>query len=216
MNRKNKAARAVNIALGLIVILAVVLMSPLFGFARGFSTPEQRAADAAAAEQVVLPRIQAAAATPRPTPPPTPTPVVLPSAPPTPEPTEPPVYTPAQQPNTAAYIPPAQQQWPPQQDWEGDEGEYDGEYDGEYVDPSDGEDGGDEWVQRDDTGGTINDSGVIANDNFDLIFQNQDNVSVAQDENPAFSYSGDSMDGDSAGGPTIWQEDNEGEVIPIQ
>ena len=45
MNKKNRAARAVNAALGIIVILAVVLLSPLFGYARGFSSPEQRAAD---------------------------------------------------------------------------------------------------------------------------------------------------------------------------
>ena len=98
MSRKNKAARAVNVALGLIVIMAVIRASPLFGYGRGFSTPEQREAAAAQAEAPSeIYRVQPSASTPRPTPKPTPTPVVLPSAPPTPEPTPQPVYTPAPQ-----------------------------------------------------------------------------------------------------------------------
>ena len=91
MKQKQKAAKSVNIALGLIVIVAVIIFSPLFGYGRGFASPEQRAAAAAPAVQATSEPLPAAA-TPRPTPPPTPTPVVLPSAPPAPQPT--PVATP--------------------------------------------------------------------------------------------------------------------------
>ena len=87
MERKNKAAKAVNIALGLIVILAVVLASPLFGFGRGIASREQRMAAAspvsagAQTGETAQPNVSA---TPRPTAQPTPTPVVLPTAPPAP------------------------------------------------------------------------------------------------------------------------------------
>ena len=47
MEKKNKAAKAINTALGLIVIVAVIIFSPLFGYGRGFASPEQRAAAAA-------------------------------------------------------------------------------------------------------------------------------------------------------------------------
>ena len=137
MNQKQKAAKSINVALGLIIILAVILFSPLFGYARGFATAEQRAASA-------LPQVQEtsaplrAAATPRPTAQPTPTPVVLPSAPPAVEPTpvatprpvavpQPvipqPVQEPAQEPVQQApqqEVPqPVQQYWPQEEYWDG-------------------------------------------------------------------------------------------------
>ena len=199
MKRKNRAARAVNAALGIIVILAVVLLSPLFGYARGFSSPEQRAADTV--RQTPQPVVQAAAATPRPTPKPTPTPVVLPSAPPTPEPTPQPVHTPtppAQNQQTNQQT--VQQQWTPVQNQEYEE--YADEDYGDYE-----EDGGEDWSTQEDTGGTAteNDSGtqIIQNDNFDLVFQDQttgNSVSVAQGYEPAgeqtaFDFSPDANEG---------------------
>ena len=110
MNKKQKAAKSVNVALGLIVILAVIIFSPLFGYARGFASAEQRRASALPAPQTTAAPLPVAA-TPRPTPRPTPTPVVLPSAPPAPEPT--PVVTPrpvaVQQPVHQAAAQPEQQ-----------------------------------------------------------------------------------------------------------
>lgn len=128
MEKKNKAAKAVNTALGLIVIVAVILCSPLFGYARGFASPEQRQASAvqsvAGTELSYSPAH--AAATPRPTAMPTPTPVVLPSAPPAPSPTPVPtpkpvaVPQPVQQPVQQAAQPvqqQAQQAWQPEEYW---------------------------------------------------------------------------------------------------
>ena len=94
MEKKNRAAKLINVALGLILIVTVILFSPVFGFAGGFSSPEQRQSTSmpmsGAEPQSAVP--QPVAATPRPTAMPTPTPVVLPSAPPAPSPT--PVPTP--------------------------------------------------------------------------------------------------------------------------
>ena len=78
MKRKNKAAKTVNTALGLIVIIAVILFSPIFGYARGFAVPEQQQAAPAAAYESSAPGYGSPAATPRPTAQPTPTPVVPP------------------------------------------------------------------------------------------------------------------------------------------
>ena len=74
MKRKNKAAKTVNTALGLIVIIAVILFSPIFGYARGFAVPEQQQAAPAAAYESSAPSYGSPAATPRPTAQPTPTP----------------------------------------------------------------------------------------------------------------------------------------------
>ena len=205
MNKKNRAARAVNAALGIIVILAVVLMSPLFGYARGFSSPEQR--ETYAAQQTAAqPVAQAVTATPRPTPKPTPTPVVLPSAPPTPEPTPEPLRTPAPPVQTQQPNPQAQQQWTPVQNEEYEE--YAEEDYGEYE-----EDSGEDWSAQDDIGGTPteNDSGtqIIENNNFDLVFQDQttgNNVSVAQGYESIGEQSGFDFNADA----------NEGMVIAIQ
>ena len=129
MEKKNKAARAVNTALGLIVIISVILFSPLFGYARGFSTAEQRQPAAANQDDYMLSPtgiVQNAAATPRPTPQPTPTPVVLPSAPPAPDPTPVPtprpvaVQQPVPQPVQPVQQQEPQQAWTPETYWEGE------------------------------------------------------------------------------------------------
>lgn len=204
MKRKNRAARAVNAALGVIVILAVVLMSPLFGYARGFADPEQR--EAYAVQQTAQPVIQTAAETPRPTPAPTPTPVVLPSAPPTPEPTPQPLRTPAPPVQTQQPNPQAQQQWAPVQNQEYEE--YAEEDYGDYE-----ADGGEDWSAQEDTGGTPTESEsgtqIIENNNFDLVFQDQTtqgNTSVAQGHEPASEQTAFDFSPDA----------NEGMVIAIQ
>ena len=98
MNRKNKAGRTVNIALGLMILLAVILFSPLFGFGLRFASREERLAAAREQSAAPEPVVPAATATPRPTAKPTPTPVILPTAPPTPVPTPPPTPAPTPQP----------------------------------------------------------------------------------------------------------------------
>lgn len=210
MNRKDRAARAVNFALGMIVILAVVASSPLFGYARGFTTPEQRAASAEAEAETEVVLIRPAAATPRPTPKPTPTPVILPSAPPTPEPTEPPVYQPVHTPAPQAqqYTAPVQQQaWTPE---EIPEEEYEEDWEEDEALP--GTDSG-IWS---DTGGTAaeNDIGgqYIPNDNFDLIFADQGSVSTAQtveDQAPPAENYGYTESG-------FQQDEREGKVLFIE
>ena len=112
MNRKNKAGRTVNIALGLMILLAVILFSPLFGFGLRFASREERMAAAREQSAAPEPVVAAATATPRPTAKPTPTPVVLPTAPPTPVPTPPPTPAPTPQPvqnvqAAEAYVQPA-------------------------------------------------------------------------------------------------------------
>ena len=211
MSRKNKAARAVNVALGLIVILAVILASPLFGYGRGFSTPEQREAAAAAEAETGGYSILPAAATPRPTPKPTPTPVILPSAPPTPEPTPVPVRTPA--PQVQQYAPPAQQAWAPQP---APQEEYTEEE--EYVEEENPQSAAGQ-MQWNDTGGEIteNESGgqYIGNDNFDLIFSDQSGTSTAQtvyDQPTVEQQSVEQQSGDAG----IQQDNVEGEAYFIQ
>ena len=49
MNKKNKASKLISVALGMIVIFAVILFSPLFGYGRGLAPREQRRAAAEAA-----------------------------------------------------------------------------------------------------------------------------------------------------------------------
>ena len=78
MNKKNKASKLISTATGLIIIIAVILCSPLFGYGRGLASKEQR--DAAKAAEpgfstgyTAVPQA-AAAATPRPTAQPTPAP----------------------------------------------------------------------------------------------------------------------------------------------
>ena len=126
MEKKNKAAKAINTALGLIVIVAVILLSPLFGYARGFAgagqqhAPSQNTGDSAQSYAAA-----GIAATPRPTAQPTPTPVVLPSAPPAPSPT--PVPTPKPVPVQQPVQQVVQQQnaqptWQEEYYWEGEEG----------------------------------------------------------------------------------------------
>lgn len=224
MNKKNKAARAVNAALGLIVILAVIVMSPLFGYARGFASPEQRMAAAEAESQTeVRLTLPTTAATPRPTPEPTPTPVVLPSAPPisqpTAAPTPKPVYTPAPQQNAA----PAQAAWTPTPaedwnvSWEEDEEESWEE-----------ETAGNEWSGMDwsDTGGTIttdeNGNQYIPNNNFDLIFADQTEANTAQtvtvNESVAETGGDQGFGGDQApSADSDFQQDaREGKVMTIE
>ena len=167
MKKKNKAAKAVNTALGLIVIFAVILCSPLFGYARGFAAPGQQQASAVQSDTGTEQTLGAvrAAATPRPTAQPTPTPVVLPSAPPAPSPT--PVPTPkpvpVQQPvqQAAQPVQQAQQTWQEEAWWEGEEG---------YE-----EEGGEEYVETppesyDYEGlGEQAENGVIATENADIV-----------------------------------------------
>ena len=127
MNKKNKASKLISTALGLIIIIAVFLCSPLFGYGRGLAPKEQREA-ARAAEPgfstgyTAAPQA-AAAATPRPTAQPTPAPVVLPSAPPVPDPTPEPTRPPTRPVAVQQAAQPAQQAWNPEEAAEG-EGEY--------------------------------------------------------------------------------------------
>jgi len=169
MEKKNRAAKLINVALGLILIVTVILFSPVFGFAGGFSSPEQRQATSmpmsGAEPQSVLP--QSVGATPRPTAMPTPTPVVLPSAPPAPSPTPMPTPKPvaAVQPVQQAAQPVQQaaqpQSWQPEE-WEGEEG-YEG-YEG------DGEaEAAPEEPQSYEGLGEQAENGVITTENADIV-----------------------------------------------
>ena len=131
MDRKRKAVKIINTALGLIIILAVILASPLFGFGLGLTTAEQRRAAAEATPTEPYSRYTNAAATPRPTLAPTPTPVVLPSAPPTPDPTPEPTPRPAAARPAQTVTQPVQQTW---QQEEPQEEEYEEEAQGEETD----------------------------------------------------------------------------------
>ncbi len=117
MKNKNRAAKAVNTALGLILLAMVILCSPLFGYARGFSPKDQRGVTSVSADTTrTSPSWPALTeATPRPTAPPTPTPVVLPTAPPTPEPTPVPQHTPQPQPVVQQ---PVYNNWQPEQQYQ--------------------------------------------------------------------------------------------------
>lgn len=169
MEKKNKAAKAVNTALGLIIIIAVILFSPLFGFAMGVATPEQRAASTVPAQAQLSAPVPEAAATPRPTPQPTPTPVVLPSAPPAPDPTPVPtprpvaVQQPVQQaaPQQAAQSAP--QSWVPEEYWEGEES-YEEEGGGEEAAEAPAESYNYEGL------GEQAENGVIATGSADIVF----------------------------------------------
>ena len=163
MEKKNRAAKLINVALGLILIVTVILFSPVFGFAGGFSSPEQRQSTGAEPQSAVP---QPVAATPRPTAVPTPTPVVLPSAPPAPSPT--PVPTPkpvaVQQPVQQAAQPVQQAQpqtWQPEE-WQGEEGyegyEEDGEAEAVPEEPQSYEGLGEQA-----------ENGVIATENADIV-----------------------------------------------
>lgn len=167
MKKKNKAARIVNKALGLLILLAVILCSPLFGYGLGFASREQRMTGAETPTPVVGSDTAIPSATPRPTPKPTPTPVVLPTAPPTPVPTPPPTPKPTPQPVVNAQ--PAQQA--AGQAWEQPEGNWEGEEapaeQSENFAESAMAQGGDE------IGSTITD-GVIAAGGADLVFQTDD------------------------------------------
>ena len=121
MDRKRKAVKIINTALGLIIILAVILASPLFGFGLGLTTAEQRRAAAEATPAVPYSRYSNTAATPRPTLAPTPTPVVLPSAPPTPDPTPEPTPRPAAARPAQTVTQPVQQTWLQEEVPEGEE-----------------------------------------------------------------------------------------------
>ena len=168
MEKKNRAAKLINVALGLILIVTVILFSPVFGFAGGFSSPEQRQSTSmpmsgAAPQSAVQAPV---GATPRPTAMPTPTPVVLPSAPPAPSPT--PVPTPkpvaVQQPVQQAAQPVQQaqtQSWQPEE-WAGEEGyegyEEDGEAEAAPQEPQSYEGLGEQA-----------ENGVIATENADIV-----------------------------------------------
>lgn len=195
MKRKNKAARAVNTALGLIVILAVILCSPLFGYARGFAAPGQREAAPAPVSESGVQSYQSAAATPRPTAQPTPTPVVLPSAPPAPSPTPVPTPRPAavqqpvqqvQQPQQQAAQPQqnTQQVWQEEYYWEGEEG-YVEEEGGEYVEETPAESYNYEGL------GEQAENGVIATENADIVINTDMGGSTGYQEpavQPAVDY----------------------------
>lgn len=214
MDKKNKAAKAINTALGLIVIFAVILASPLFGYARGFASAEQRQASMTQADTPVENTQSRIAATPRPTPLPTPTPVVLPSAPPTPDPT--PVPTPApirftdvqqttqtvQQPVQQTAQQPAQQTWQ-QPEWDGggieeDAGAADAgneDYGDEYLDSGLGEQP--VWTN---TGGMLVETG-----NADIVIQtNGDNGGVYQPPDSTSDYT------------QIQRDSSEGEVLVLE
>lgn len=161
MEKKNRAARLINVSLGLLLIVAVILFSPVFGFAGGFAGSEQRQSSSiplsGAEPQSVLP--QPVGATPRPTAMPTPTPVVLPSAPPAPDP------TPVPTPRPVAVQQPVQQAQP-QQALQPEETEAEESYP---------ETGDEETVvtpeaQIDYEGiGEQAENGVIATDNADIV-----------------------------------------------
>ena len=161
MEKKNRAAKLINVALGLILIVTVILFSPMFGFAGGFSSPEQRQSTSmpmsGAEPQSAVP--QPVAATPRPTAVPTPTPVVLPSAPPAPSP------TPVPTPKPVAVQQPVQQAQP--QTWQPEERQGEEGYEG-YE-----EDGEAEAVPEEPQSyeglGEQAENGVIATENADIV-----------------------------------------------
>lgn len=171
MKKKNKAARIVNKALGLLILLAVILCSPLFGYGLGFASREQRMAAAEAPTPMVGNDTAIPSATPRPTPKPTPTPVVLPTAPPTPVPTPPPTPKPTPQPVVNAQ--PAQQA--AGQAWEQPEGSAEGNWEGEEAPAEQSENFAESAMAQggDEIGSTITD-GVIAAGGADLVFQTDD------------------------------------------
>ena len=170
MEKKNKAAKLINTALGLMLIIVVILFSPLFGFAGGITSPEQRQSTSmpmsgAEPQSAALTPV---GATPRPTAMPTPTPVVLPSAPPAPSPT--PVPTPrpvaVPQPVQQAAQPQQniqQQTWQPEE-WTGEEG-YE-EEGGEEAEAAPAEPQSYEGL------GEQAEGGVIATENADIVFNN--------------------------------------------
>ena len=168
MNRKNKAGRTVNIALGLMILLAVILFSPLFGFGLRFASREQRLAAAREQSAAPEPAVAAVTATPRPTAKPTPTPVVLPTAPPTPVPTPPPTPAPTPQPvqnvqPAEAYVQPA---WTPSEEIaETEAAPADGSAES-FAESAMAQGGG-------ELGSSVTD-GIIQAGGADLIFQTED------------------------------------------
>ena len=169
MKNKNKAARAINTALGSIVLIMVILCSPLFGYARGFTPKDQRGAKPGAADATnTSPTWYVPAEeTPRPTAPPTPTPVVLPTAPPTPVPTPVPQYKPQTTPQPVVQQP-VYNNWQPEPQYQ-PEPEY---VEPEYVSGQAEEEQQAAEQQQSDTGGQITDTGnggVIQGSDGDLV-----------------------------------------------
>ena len=204
MEKKNKAAKAINTALGLIVIVAVILFSPLFGYARGFSTPEQRQA-AAQPSADTMPLSYSAPSTPaipRPTMAPTPTPVVLPTAPPTPDPTPTPTPRPVavQQPVQQQPVQQVQpQNWTPEGYWEGEE------YDEDAGAADAGSEGTEEPPPSYEGLGEQVENGVISTGGADIVFENDmgggEQISYTE---PTIDYSA-----------PVQQESSEGEAFTI-
>ncbi len=170
MEKKNRAARLINVTLGLMLIVTVILFSPVFGFAGGFSSPEQRQSTSMPMSEAVTQSVvpQPVAATPRPTAMPTPTPVVLPSAPPAPDPTPAPTPRPVAVPQPVQQAAqPAQQAAQPQQawqpeEWEGEEG---------YEEVGEAEAAPEEPQSYEGIGEQA-ENGVIATDNADIVLNN--------------------------------------------
>ncbi len=167
MKNKNKGVRTVNIALGLIVLVAVLLCSPLFGYARGIAPKDQREPAPASADAMrTSPAWSAPAeATPRPTPPPTPTPVVLPTAPPTP------VPTPVSQRTPQPVVQQPVVQQPVYNNWQEEQYQPEPDYEPEPEDWQPEEPAAEEQ-QQSDTGGQIIDTGsggVIQDADADLV-----------------------------------------------
>ena len=213
MKRKNKAARTINTALGFIVIITVILFSPLFGYARGFASKEQREAAASAQSVVSAPSVwTAAAATPRPTAPPMPTPVVLPTAPPTPEPTPVPQRAPQYVQQPAAVQQPVYSTWT-QDEYQAPEEEYAEQWSEQESEQEDAGISVSEEQQQDDTGGeiTIGDGGAaVQGDDADLVI-NIPGFGDGQSDAISIAISG----GDDVGVQQPIQDKGEGEPFSI-
>jgi hypothetical protein len=216
MKKKRKAAKAVNTALGLIVILAVILSSPLFGYGRGFASKAEREASAQMPASVQTTDLfPNAAATPRPTPKPTPTPVVLPSAPPLPDPTPEPTPQPAARP--AAVQQNVQTNWNPDIYAQPEElyGEGDGDEGGEEA-------SGGESYDMGTVGGQIirteDGSTMIENENVDLVIQTgvENTGETVYVENPVSEENIPGTSSETVEYGPISQEGSEGEAFAIE
>ena len=220
MKKKNKAAKTVNTALGLIILVMVILCSPLFGYARGIAPKERRVTTNISGETTETSPVWLAAAetTPRPTAPPTPTPVVLPTAPPTPVPTPVPQHTPQPVVQRPAVQQPAYDDWQPEQQYQPEP---------DYVEPEpeeqEPETQYDDVQPQNDTGGQIitdDGSSVIQNENADLVInlpsseaEQSSAISVTFPDTGAGGDTGDS------GGDIVFtqpsQDSNEAEPLPF-
>ncbi len=226
MKHKNRAVKTVNIALGLILLVMVILCSPLFGYARGFSPEDQRGAAPVSADTTrTSPSWSVPVeATPRPTAPPTPTPVVLPTAPPTPEPTPVPQRTPQPQPvvQQPAVQQPVYNNWQPEQQYQPEPDYVEPGY--ENVQPEEEQQSADEQQQFDGVG-QITDTGnggVIQGSDGDLVINLPYGGGQSTAVSVAISEVGETGGGDlggetgGGGGEVVWQpsqDSNEAEPL---